>query len=67
MCTSTRAASHRGTATVMSEQRQTHTQMIAVTRLEAHTPHTPIQADHRDACFPSHPPREQESRVDCVL
>lgn len=58
-----RRAPHRGTATVMNEQRQTHTQMIAVTWLEACTPHTHIRADHRDACFPSHRPREQESCV----
>lgn len=53
-----RRAPHRGTATVMNEQRQTHTQMITVTWLEARTPPTHVRADHRDACFPSHPPRE---------
>ena len=36
----THSAIHTGTATVMNEQRQTHTQMITVTWLEAHKPHT---------------------------
>lgn len=59
----THSATHTGTAAVMNEQRQTRTQMITVTWLEAHTPHTHTRADHRDACFPSHPPLDQEHSV----
>lgn len=45
----------QGTATVMNEHRQTHTQMSTVTGLK-HTHHTHAGVDHGDARLPSHPP-----------